>query len=196
MSGLCDPIDYSTPSFLVHHQLPELAQTHVHRVGNAIQPTISCSVVPFCLQSPSIRVFSNEHHQVAKVLGVSASASVPNEYSGLISFRIDWFDLAVQGTLKSINSVLSFIVQLNPYMTTEKTIPLTRRLLSWVVILFWVTSCPGDNLGLPTCRQILYCWIHHLFSVCCEYTLPPVLSPPYMVTGGVNGRDHLPHCNL
>ena len=101
MSGLCDPIDYSTPRFPVHHQLPELAQTQVHRVGNAIQPTISCSV-PFCLQSPSIRVFSNEHHQVAKVLGVSASASVPNEYSGLISFRIDWFDLAVQGTLKSL----------------------------------------------------------------------------------------------
>ena len=90
---------------------------------------------------PSIRVFSNESVlpiRWSKYQSFSLSISPSNEHSGLISFRIDWFDLlAVQGTLKSlltpqfksINSLaLSFILQLsNPYMTTEKTIALTRR---------------------------------------------------------------------
>ena len=91
---------------------------------------------------PSIRVFSNvtSSHQVAKVLEFQFSISPSNEYSGLISFRMDWVDLLiVQGTLKessptsqfkSINSLCSafFIVQLShPYMTTGKTIALTRQ---------------------------------------------------------------------
>ena len=55
---LCDPMDYSTPGFPVHHQLPELAQTHVHRVGDAIQPShpLSSPSSPTPI-SPSIRVF-------------------------------------------------------------------------------------------------------------------------------------------
>ena len=91
---------------------------------------------------PSIRVFSNEsvlHIRWAKYWSFSFNISPSNEYSGLISFRIDWFDLAVQGTLKSLlqhhsskASILwcsaFFIVQLShPYMITGKTIALTRQ---------------------------------------------------------------------
>ena len=59
---LCDPLNCSTPGLPVHHQLPEFTQTHVHRVGDAIQPSISSSVVPFssCPQSLPASVFSNE----------------------------------------------------------------------------------------------------------------------------------------
>ena len=101
---LCDPMDCSTPGLPVHRQLPELAQTHVHRVGDAIQPSHPLSF-------PSPPDFSLSHHQgifqwvssshqVAKVLELQLNISPSNEYSGLISFRINWFDLlAVQGTL-------------------------------------------------------------------------------------------------
>ena len=103
---LCNPMDCSMPSFPVHHQLPELTQTHVHQVSDAIQPSHPLSS-PFPLSSifPSIRVFSNEsvlHIMRPKYWSFSFSISPSNEYSGFISFRIDWFDLlAVQGTLKS-----------------------------------------------------------------------------------------------
>ena len=104
---LCDPMDCSTPGFPVHHQFPELAQTHFHGVSDAIQP--SCPLLaPFLLPSvfPSIRVFSNESVlpiRWPKYWSFSFSISPSNEYSGLISFRMDWLDLlAVQGTLKSL----------------------------------------------------------------------------------------------
>ena len=94
---LCDSMDCSTPGFPVHHQLRELIQTYVHRVGD-IQPSHPLwppSPLPSIF--PSIRIFSNE-----SVLSISFSISPSNENSGLISFRIDWFDiLAVKGTLKS-----------------------------------------------------------------------------------------------
>ena len=110
----------SMPGFPVLYHLLGLAQTHVHWVGNAIQPSLSSSVLyhPLLLPSifPSIRVFSNESAlciRWPKCLSFSFSISPANEYSGLTSFRIDWFDLlAVQGTqessptrqFKSINS--------------------------------------------------------------------------------------------
>ena len=129
-------MDCSTPGFLVHHQLPELSQTHVLRVGDAIQPShLCCPLLLLPSIFPSIRVFSNElvlHVSWPKYWSFSISPS--NEYSTLISFRIDWFDLlAVQGTFKSLlqhhsskASVLwcsaFFIVQLSyPYMTIGKT---------------------------------------------------------------------------
>ena len=134
-------MDCSTPGFPVHHQLLELTQAHVHWVGDAIQPS-------HLLSSPSpassIRILSNEsvlHIRRPKYYSFSISPS--NEYSRLISFRIEWFDLlAVQGTLKSLlqyhsskASILQhsafFIVQLShPYMTTGKTIALTR----WTIL--------------------------------------------------------------
>ena len=129
-------MNYSIPGFLVLHYLQELAQTHIHWVSVAIQPSH-----PLMPPSPpalnlSIKVFSSElaiHIRWPKYWNFSFSISPSNEYSGLISFRIDWFDLpAVQGTLKSLQhhsskaSILRcsalFIVHLShPYMTTGKT---------------------------------------------------------------------------
>ena len=103
---LCNSMDCSTPGFPVHHQLPGLAHTHVHLVGDAISHLILCH--PLLLPSifPSIRVFSNKSVlciRWPKYWSLSFSISPSNEYSGLISCRMDWFDLlAVQGTLKSL----------------------------------------------------------------------------------------------
>ena len=102
---LCNPMDCSTPGFPVHHQLPDLAQIHVHWVSDAIQP--SHPFHPLLLppsEFPSIRVFSNESVLCIRWLKYySFSISPSNEYSGLISFRLDWLDLlALQGTLKNI----------------------------------------------------------------------------------------------
>ena len=96
-----------TPGLSVHHQLPEFTQTHVHRVGEAIQPSHPLSSPSLPAPNPSqhqgLFQWVNSSHEVAKVLEFSFSLSPSNEYSGLMSFRIDWFDLsAVQGTCKSL----------------------------------------------------------------------------------------------
>ena len=101
---LCDPMDGSTSGLPVCHQLPELAQTHVHRVGDAIQPSHAPSSpsppAPNLSQHQGLFQWVSPLHEMAKVLEFSFSISPSNEYSGLISFRIDWFDLsAVQETL-------------------------------------------------------------------------------------------------
>ena len=104
---LCDPMDCSTPGFPVHHQPSELAQTYIHRVSDASNHLFLCHPL-LLLPSifPSIRVFSKEsvlHIRWPKYGSLNCSISPSNEYSGLISFTIDWFDiLAVQGTLKSL----------------------------------------------------------------------------------------------
>ena len=179
-------MDCSTPGFSVHHQLLELAQTHFHRVGNAIQPSHP-------LSSPSPPAFNLAHHQglfqwvsslyqVAKVLEFQLQHQFSNEYSGLISFRMDWLDLlAVQGTLTSLlqhhtskAAVLQcsafFIVQLSqPYMTTKKTIALTGwifvgkimsllfNMLSRLVIAF-----------LPRNKNLLISWLQSPSAVILE----------------------------
>ena len=135
-------MDYSTPGFPVHHQLLELTQTHV---GWWCHPTLILCHPLLILPSifPRIRVYSNEsvlRIRWPEYWSFSFSISPSDEYSGLISFRMDWLDLlAVQGTLKSLlqhhslkPSILQcsafFIVQFShPYMTTGKTIALTRR---------------------------------------------------------------------
>ena len=106
-SSLCDPMDCNISGFPVHHQLSELAQTHVHWISDAIQPSY-----PLLSPSPPVLNLSQHQglfqwvsssHQVAKYWSFSFNISPSNEYSGLIPFRIDWFDLlAVQGTLKSL----------------------------------------------------------------------------------------------
>ena len=101
---LCDLVDCSTPGF--SGLSPELAQTHVHQVSDVIQPSYPLSTL-LLLSSifPSITVFPNEsvlQIRWPKYWSFSFSISPSDEYSGLISFRMDWFDLlAVQGTLKS-----------------------------------------------------------------------------------------------
>ena len=104
---LCDSMDCSMPGFPVHYQLLELTQTHVHWLGDAIQPSLSLSSPsPSIFNFPSIRVFSNEsvlHIRWPKYWSFSFSISPSNEHPGLISFRMDWLDLlAVQGTLKGL----------------------------------------------------------------------------------------------
>ena len=102
---LCNPMDCSTPGFPVLHHLLELAQTHVHQVSDTIQPSHPLSsplLLPLIF--PSIRVFSSELALCIRWPKYwSFSISPSNEYSGLISFRMDWFDiLDVQGTPKSL----------------------------------------------------------------------------------------------
>ena len=104
---LCDPMDCSKPGFLVLHHLLELAHTHVHWVSDVIQPSHPLSSPPLAFSLPQhlSQVFSNESSLLIRwpmYWSFNFSISPSNEYSGLISFRIDWFDfLAVQGTLKS-----------------------------------------------------------------------------------------------
>ena len=137
-------MDCSMPGLPVHHQLLELTQTHVLWVGDAIQPShLLSSLSPPALNLSHIRVFSNEsvlRIRWPKYWRFSFSISPSNEYSGLISFSMDWLDLlVVQETLKSLlqhhsskASILQrsafFIVQLSHrYVTTGKTKVLTRQ---------------------------------------------------------------------
>ena len=138
---LCDPGTVALPGSSALHYLPEVSQIHVHWVSDAIQlshPLLPPS--PFWV-FPSIKVFSNESALLMswpKDWSFSFSISPSHKYSGLVSYRIDWFDLlAVQGTLKSLLqhhnlkvSILQcsafFMVQIShPYVTTGKTIALT-----------------------------------------------------------------------
>ena len=102
---LCDPMNYSTPGLPVHHQLLVFTQTHVHRIGDAIQPPhpLSSPFPPVLNPSQHQSLFQwvNSSHEVATVLEFSIIPS--KEHPGLISSRMDWLDLlAVQGTLKSL----------------------------------------------------------------------------------------------
>ena len=183
---LCDPMDCSTPGLPVHHQLPELAQTHVHKSVMPSNHLILCR--PLLLLPPippSIRVFPNEsvlHIRWPKYWNFSSNISPSSEHPGLISFRMHWLDLlAVQETLKSFlqhhsskASILQcsafFIIQfLHPYMTTGKTIALTRQtfvdkamsllfnMLSRLVITFFLRS-----------KHLLFSWLQSPSAVILE----------------------------
>ena len=175
-------MDCNTPGFPVHLQLPELTQTHVYQVGDAIQPSHP-------MLSPSPPTFNLSQHQGPlnesvlrirwpKYWSFNFSISPSNEYSGLTPFRINWLNLlAVPGTLKSLLQHHSskalilwcsafFIVQLShPYMTTGKTITLTRwtlvgkvlSLLSRLVIAF-----------LPRSMHLLISWLQSPLAVILE----------------------------
>ena len=185
---LCNPMKCSMPGFPVLHYLLEFSQIHVHCVDDAIQtslPLLPSS--PPTLNLSEHRVFSSElalHIRWPKYWSLSSSVHLSNEYSGLISFKIDWFDLlAVQGTLKSLlqhhRSILQrsafFITQLShPYVTNGKTIALTRRtfagkvmsllfnLLSRLVIAF-----------LPRNKRLLISWLQSPLTVILEPPSPP-----------------------
>ena len=208
----CDLMDCSTPGFPVHHQLLELAQTHVHDaiIGDAIQPSHP-------LLSPFPPTFNlSEHqglfkwvsslHQVAKILEFQLQHQSFQWIFRTDFLRIDWFDLlAAQGTLKSFlqhhsskASILQcstlFIVQLShPYMTTGKTIALTRQtfvgkvmsllfnILSSLVIAFLprsqglLRSRHGRNAISSSCLRAEY--QHILFGSLCKRCVP---STPYI----------------
>ena len=130
---LCNHMDCSTPGLPVHHQLPEFTQIHVHWVSDAIQP--SHLLLSLLLPSvfPSIRVFSNE-----SVLPIrwpsywssSFSISPSKEYSGLISFRMDWLDLlAVQGTLLRVFS--NTTVQKHQFFGTQLSSQSNSHIHTW-----------------------------------------------------------------
>ena len=201
--NLCKPSDYSTPGLPVHHQLPEFTQTHVHWVSDAIQPSHPLSSPSFLPSIfPSIRVFSNEsvlRIRWPKCWSFSFNITPSNEYSGLIFFRMDWLDhLAVHGTLKSFlqhhsskASILRHsafcIVQLShPYMTTGKTIALTRwtfvgkvmfllfNMLSRVVIAFLPRSKRLNSMAAVTICSDFGAQknkVSHCFH-CCPIYLP------------------------
>ena len=119
----------------VHHQLPEFTQTHVHPVGDAIQTFHLCRPL-LLLPSifPHIRVFSNESVlciRWPKYWGFSFSINPSNEYSGLISFRMDWLDLlAVQGTLKSL---LQHWVQKHQFLSTQLSSQSNSHIHTWLL---------------------------------------------------------------
>ena len=153
-SALCDPMNRNTPDLSVHHQLPEPTQTHVHWVGDTTQPSHPLSSPsPLALslsQHQGLFKWVSSHIRWPKYWSFSFNISPSNEHPGVISFKMDWLDLlAVQGALKSLLQLHSskaslllhsafFIVQLShPYMTTGKTIALTRwtfvgEVMSWL----------------------------------------------------------------
>ena len=184
---LCDPMDCSTPGLPIHHQFSELAHTHVHWVSDAIQPSISSSRSLLLPPSifPSIRVSSNESVlpiRWPKHWSFSFSISPSSEYSGLISFRMDWLYLrAVQGTLKSLlqhhsskASILwrsaFFMVQLShPYVTTGKTIALTRwTFVSKVMSLLFNMLSRLVITFLPRSKRLLVSWLQSPSAVILE----------------------------
>ena len=180
-------MDCSMPGLPVHHRFLELAQVHVHRVVDAIQPShplSSPSPLTFSI-CPSISGFSNElalHIRWPKYWSFSFSISPSREYSGLISFRRDWLDLlAVQGTLKSLlqhhsskASILRcsafFMVQLShPYMTTGKTIALTRwTFTSKVMSLLFNMLSRFVIAFLPRSKRLLISWLQSPAAVILE----------------------------
>ena len=164
-------MDCSTPGLPVHHQLPEPTQAHLHRVGDASQHLILCH--PFHLlpsgSFPTSQFFASDGQ---------------SEHSGLISFRMDWFDrLTVQGTLKSLlqnhsskASILwysaFFTVQLSlPYMTTGKTIALTRQTLVGKVMSLLLNILSMLVItSIPKSKRLLTSWLQSPSAV--------ILEPP------------------
>ena len=121
---LCDPMDCSIPGLPVHHQLPELTQTHVHWVGDAINHLIHyCPLLLLPSIFPSIRVFWNEsvlRIRWPKYRSFSFNISPSKEHSGLISFNMDWLDLfAVQGTFKSLLQHHWYLISMFKFVDTN-----------------------------------------------------------------------------
>ena len=181
-------MNHSTPGLPVHHQLPEFTQTHVHRVSDAIQPSHPLSSPSLPAPNPSQhRVFCNEstlRMRWPKYWSFSFSISPSNEYSGMIPFRIDWFNLlAVQGTRKGLlqhhsskasilRSSAFFMVQLShPYMTTIKTIAWTIwTFVSKVMSLLFNMLSRLVIAFLPRSKCLLISWLQSPSAV--------ILEPP------------------
>ena len=198
---LCDPMDCNKPGFSALHYLPEVAQTHVHRVGDAIQPS-------HLLSSPSPPAFSlSQHqgliqsvsssHQVTQCTGASASSPVfPMNIQG-------WFPLWLIGLIllsKGLSSLFQhynlkasillhsafFLVQLSPpYMTTGKTVALTRwTFVDKVMSLLFNVLSRFVIAFLPRSKHLLISWPQSLFTVILEpkeikSVTVPISSPSF-----------------
>ena len=193
-------MECSTPGLPVHNQLLEFTQTHVHWVGDAIQPTHP-------LSSPSPTFNLSQHQSLFKWVrfyirwpkywSFSFSISPSNEYSWLISFRMDWLDfLAVQETFKSLlqhhsskASILwhsaFFIVQPSlPYMTTGRTIALTRwTFVGKVMSLLFKMLLRLVITFLTRCKRLLISWLQSPSAV--------ILEPPKLKSVTVSLFPHL-----
>ena len=188
VSDSLEPMNRSTLGFFVHHKLQELTQTHVHCVTDDNQPSHPFSSPLFLPPMPSsIPVFFNEptlRTRWPKNWSFIFSISPSKEIPGLISFRMDWLDLlAVQGTLKSLlqhhSSKASILWRWtfftdkfsHPYMTTGKTIALTRwTFVGKVMSLLFNMLSRLVTTFLPRSKRLLISWL-----------LPPsavILEPP------------------
>ena len=188
----------SMPGLPVHHQLPEFTQTHVHRVGDAIQPSHPLSSpsppAPNPSQHQSLFQWVNSSHEVARYWSFSFSIS---PHPGLISFRMDWLDLlAIQGSHKSLlqhhslkASILRrsaiFTVQLSyPYMTAGKTIALTRRTLVGKVTSLLLNMLFRLIITLlPRSKHLLISWLQSPSAV--------ILEPQKIKSDTVSTVSHL-----
>ena len=147
---LCNPTDCNTPGFPVLHQLPELAQAHVHWVCDAIQSSHPLFSLLLPSIFPSIRIFSNESVlRIRWPMYWSFSISPSSEYSGLISFRIDWLDLlTVQGTLSRDFS--NTTVQKHQFFGTQLS------LYSWAKL---------GLLEMCEVQLVMLCWEYFVWFV-------------------------------
>ena len=177
-------MNHNTPGLPVHHKLPKFTQTHVHQDSDAIQPSHPLlSPSPPSLKRPSIRVFSNEsalHIRWLKYWSFSFSISPSNDYTGLISFRMDRCNLLeVQGTKSllyhsskaSILQCSTFIrVQLSyPYMITGKTITLTRRIFGGKLMSLFFNMLSRLPIALlPRSKCLLISWLQSPSTVILE----------------------------
>ena len=131
---LCDPMDSNMPGNSVFHYLPKFAQIHVHWVDESNNLILCHPLFLLTLLFPSMRVFSNELAlciRWPKYWSFSFSISLSSEYSGLISFRIDWFDLlAVQETLKSLSNTT---VQKHQFFSTQLTLWSNSHICTWLL---------------------------------------------------------------
>ena len=178
-------MDCSTSGFLVHHQLPEFIQTHVHCIGDAIQPSHPLSSP----SPPTFNLYQQQRFFQCVSFGIrwpkdwrfSFSSSPSNEYSALISFRMNWLDLlAVQDSqessptpqFKSINCLaLSFLYSLShPYMTTGKTIAdkVRRTFAGKVMSLLFNMLSRLVITFLPRSKHLLVSWLQSPSAVILE----------------------------
>ena len=191
----------STPGLPVHHYLPEFTQTYLHRVCDAIQPSHPRSSpsppAPNPSQHQSLSNESTLRMRWPKYWSFSFSIIPSKEIPGLISFRMDWLVLfVVQGTLKSLlqhhsskASILQcsafFTVQLSyPYMTTGKTIALTRRNLVGKVISLLLNMISRLVITfLPRSKCLLISWLQSPSAVILE---PPKIKSDTVSTGSLS----------
>ena len=180
-------MNHSTPGLPVHHQL--LESTELVMPSNHL--ILCCPLLLLPLIFPSIRVFSNEsalHIRWPKYWSFSFNISPSNEHPGMISFRLDWLDLfAVQGTLKSLlqhhslkasilwHSAFLTIQFSHPYMTTGKTIALTRQTFVDKVMSLLFNMLSGLVITfLPRSKCLLISWLQSPSAV--------ILEPPKIMS--------------